>query len=303
MNIIYPDLLKQGDTIAVMSPSSYIEENDLIKACKYIQSRGYECYVHPQTLARYNQSAGTNEEKLDAFHDLVSDKNIKAVFFSTGGNRSLNWIDNIDWDLVKKNPKIYIGFSDITPITNLISANTNMVTYHGPNLRWFVAGNHNDTDANQCFDLLSGKTTQINLGDQVKNISNVKNILGQLIGGNFPNFQYLIHELDFENKILFLEDWNEEYSRTDRMLCNFKRQGVFNKISALVLGKFENMLDTGRPYGFSLDDMITEHVPEHIPVIFNAPFGHGNRLCTLPIGQTCHLNFDDNCVTLSFEND
>ena len=285
--------------IGVMSPSSYIEKDDLNNAVRFVEQLGYKTLIHSQTLSRQGQSAGTNEEKLNAFHNLVQNKDVKAIIFSTGGNRSLNWVDDIDWNLVKSNPKIMMGFSDITPILNLVTAKTGIITYHGPNLRWFIAGNYNALDTDQCFKTLSS----IQLSLELNNATLKKDVSGQLIGGNLPNFQYLINELNFENKVLFLEDWNEEYSRLDRMLCHLKRSDVFNKINALILGQFENMLDTGRPYGFDLHDMIAEHVPKNVPVIFNAPFGHGNRLCTLPIGQTCHLNFDDNCVTLSFDND
>jgi muramoyltetrapeptide carboxypeptidase len=289
----------------VMSPSSYIEEIDVQAGVSYLENRGYKVFVHPQTTARHNQSAGTNTEKLNAFHNLIKNPKIKAIIFSTGGNRALNWVDNIDWNLVKSNPKIMMGFSDITPILNLVTAKTGLVTYHGPNLRWFVASNYNATDAEQCFDMLLGKSHNLSFLRKQESSPSVRRDdnrgeKGQLIGGNLPNFQYLINDIDFNDKILFLEDWNEEYSRLDRVLCNMKRQGVFEKINALILGQFENMLDTGRPYGFSLTDMIAEHVPTDTPVIWNAPFGHGARLCTLPIGQTVEIETNNTGVVLHF---
>jgi len=296
--MITPPPLQSSDTIGVMAPSSYIDERDLRAAVKYVEGRGYKVYVHPQTLTRHNQSAGTNAKKLQAFHDLIKNPDIKAIIFATGGNRALNWVDNIDWNLVKSNPKIMMGFSDITPIINLAYQKTGLMTYHGPNLRWFMAGNYNQADADQCFSLLSGQGGALTLATQPIDLESSPPITGRLVGGNLPNFQYLIHDIDLDGAILFLEDWNEEYSRLERVLCHLKRQGVFNKINGLILGQFENMLDTGRPYGFTLRDMIAEHVPETCPVIWDAPFGHGKRLMTFPIGAHVQIEPNGNDVVL-----
>jgi muramoyltetrapeptide carboxypeptidase len=106
--------------------------------------------------------------------------------------------------------------------------------------------------------------------------------------------------VNLEGSILFLEDWNEEYSRLDRVFCHLKRQDVFKKINGLILGQFENLLDTGRPYGFTMKDMIAEHVPQTCPVIWNAPFGHGKRLITLPIGAEVSITMDNDVVKIGF---
>lgn len=266
--MIIPEPLQKNDTIGVMSPSSYLTEDDLQKAISVVEGYGYQVYIHPQTLNRFHQSAGTNDEKLQAFHDLIQNPDIKAIIFSTGGNRALHWVDQIDYDLVKANPKIIMGFSDVTVILNLINAKTGLRTFHGPNLRWFMVHENNKDDMEQCFDVL-GNPSQ---GDK------------NLIGGNASVIQYLLHDLNFNHKTLFLEDWNIETSRLDLMFCHFKRYGVFDDIDQLILGEFANLQDTGRPYGFTFDDMIAEHVPERVKVIKNAAFGHGDRLVTMPIG-------------------
>lgn len=272
--MIFPSALKIGDTIGVMSPSSYIKKDDLDKAVKIVEGYGYKIHVHAQTLAKHNQSAGINTEKLNAFHDLIKNPDIKAIIFSSGGNRAMHWVDDIDYDLVKSNPKIIMGFSDITSILNLVNARTGLVTFHGPTLRWFMVHQNNKMDIDQCFSVLNGNT------DTIKNIAPKCN----LMGGNAHIFQYLLNDVDLNGKTLFLEDWNIETSHLDLLFCHLKRQGVFKKINSLILGQFENLLDTGRPYGFTFDDIIAEHVPHDLPIIRNAPFGHGDRLMMMPIG-------------------
>tara|TARA_B100001750_G_C15361822_1_gene522620 strand:+ start:63 stop:866 length:804 start_codon:yes stop_codon:yes gene_type:complete len=267
--MIIPSPLSTGDTIGVMSPSSYITAQDLEKAKHIVESYGYKIYTHPQTLHKHHQSAGTSEDKLNAFHDLVRNPDIKAIIFSSGGNRALHWVDKIDFDLVKANPKIIMGFSDITSILNIVNAKTGLRTFHGPNLRWFTTHENNKEDIQQCFDILSNPST---------------NNTQHLVGGNASIMQYLVHDLDFAGKTLFLEDWNIETSHLDLIFRHFRRTGIFDQIDKLILGQFDNLLDTGRPYGFTIDDILVEHVPPNLSVTKNAPFGHGDRLITMPIG-------------------
>lgn len=273
--MIVPAPLKIGDTIGVMSPSSYIDETDLNAAVKIIEDRGYKVHVHPQTLVKHNQSAGTNAKKLDAFHDLVKNPDIDAIIFSTGGNRALHWVDDIDFDLVRDNPKIVMGFSDCTAPLNIINNKTGLVTFHGPCLRWFMVHTDNSEDTEQCFQTLSNPSKPHHFTNKTQ---------GELVGGNLSLLQYLINDINFNEKILFIEEWNTELSYLDRTFAHMRRQGVFDKINGLIIGQFDNLTDTGRPYGFSFDDIIAEHVPDNLPIIRNAPFGHGERLITLPIG-------------------
>jgi muramoyltetrapeptide carboxypeptidase len=273
--MICPDPLLPGDTIGVMSPSSFVEKNDLDEAVALVESYGYNLYVHPQTFNRHHQSAGTNEEKLNAFHDLIKNPNINAIVFSTGGNRALHWVDQIDYDLVKNNPKIIMGFSDTTSILNLIAVKSGLKTFHGPNLRWFMVHKDNSHDIKQCFTTLSNPSREFSYDG----------LSGTFVGGNASVIQYLINDIDLTGKILFLEDWNLESSHLDRIFMHMKRQNVFEKINGLILGQFDNLSDTGkRPYGFTLNDIITEHVPDSLPIVKNAPIGHSDRLITIPIG-------------------
>ena len=190
--MILPAPLKIGDTIGVMSPSSYITAEDLEASVKIIEARGYNVHVHPQTLTKHNQSAGTDTEKTDAFHDLIRDPNINAIFFSCGGNRALHWVDNIDFDLVRDNPKIIIGFSDCTAPLNIINAKTGLVTFHGPTLRWFMVHQDNVEDTEQCFDVLSNPNQKLSSSD--------------LIGGSFQSRDPLVKPKD-DGIVAFLRAW------------------------------------------------------------------------------------------------
>jgi muramoyltetrapeptide carboxypeptidase len=307
MKQITPPPLQKGDTIGVMAPSSFITREDVEASKAIIESYGYNVHIHPQTYDVLNQSAGLNEAKRDAFHDLIKNPKIKAIVFACGGNRAMHWVDMIDFDLVKANPKIIMGFSDCTVPLNIISARTGLVTYHGPTLRWFMVHEDNKQDIEQCFDVLSynfpakagiqNSNKKNWIPDQVGDI----NLDGVLIGGNVSLFQYLLDDIDYKDKILFLEGWNTEWSYLDRTFCAMKRHGAFDQIKGLLIGQFDNMMDTGRPYGFEMDAILAEHVPTSVPVFRDLPFGHGKRLITLPIGQEVDITIQNDNIVIASE--
>ena len=287
--MIKPPALKLGDTIGIMAPSSRVEKSD-IDACElFLHAHGFKTFVHPQTFERLHQSAGTNEQKRDALHDLVKNPDIAAIFFATGGNRALHLLDLLDFSLIRANPKIYMGFSDNTALLNAITARTGIVTYHGPTAKRLP------TTPQAEFNLrfLKGEEDTIPLtGAHILHKGHAE---GWLIGGNISLFQYLLHSGDMPDAtgaILFLEDCYEEWSRIDRDFCFLRRSGVLDKISGLVLGQFTHMVDTGTPFGFTFEDIIAEHTAGlKIPVLTNAPFGHDPVLnYIMPIGQKVGLS-------------
>jgi muramoyltetrapeptide carboxypeptidase len=285
MNTAY---LNPGDTIGLMAPSSYVERADIEKSKALLEARGYKIFIHEQTYARHHQSAGTHSEKLEALHTLYVDKNIKAIWAAGGGNRSLYLLNDIDYALIKKNPKPLIGFSDVTGLLNAIYAHTGAINIHAQVFKNL----HKNDCLETALDVLSGKSHSMNL--ESAQILNPGKTQGRLIGGNLSVFQYLVGTKDcpdLSGAILFLEDCGDEISRFDRMLAHLGRHGVFEKISGLVLGEFTDIQDTGRPFGFGLEDCLMENLKNRdIPVILKAPLGHGAQLSPLPVGGMAVLD-------------
>lgn len=281
-------LLQPGDTIGVMAPSSYVEREDIERSAKLLEERGYKVFIHPQTYEREHQSAGNHLQKSLAFQGLWMRDDIQAIWAAGGGNRALHLLGTINFEKLKGKPKALIGFSDVTALLNAVYAHTGIQTYHGPvfkNLHTYAQLDH-------CLDLLAGK--DITYPADAINIIRAGQAEGHLIGGNLSLFQYLpalLPDQLLENSILFLEECNEDLSKIDRMLAYLKQCGVFDSIKALIFGEFTNIQDTGRPFGYSLEDIIQEHTQTlDIPVIMQAPFGHGERLYTLPIGAMAKID-------------
>lgn len=291
MTLLIPPPLKKGDTIGVFAPSSYVERTDIESAAKIIEAQGYKVFIHPQTYERHNQSAGNHLQKSLAFQGLWQRPDISALWAAGGGNRALHLLDTINFERLKSKPKHLIGFSDVTALLNAVYANTGIQTIHGPVFKNLTKYK----ELPLLLSLLEGKEFSLSLIND--NIHFDGKSSGRLIGGNLSIFHYLPNTLpdNFSNDcILFLEDCNEEFSKIDRMFLHLKRTGFLSKVRGLLLGQFSNLTDSGRPFGFTFEDIINEYTEDlGIPVLKNLPFGHGADLYPLPVGKMVEINTEE----------
>lgn len=285
-------ILKPGDTIGVFSPSSALGSLDeLDPAISLLQKRGYKINIHPQTGAKLNQSAGTNDEKAKAFHDLLLNDEIDLIWASRGGNRASQFLELIDCDLWKKSGKKVIGYSDTTNLHCAALTQCDIPCVQGPLFREIGTSL---PDAQFEFLMAYLESGKLDYPLHEAEVISEGQVSGPLIGGTFFVLQNLIGTSYFPNTdgaILYLEDINEELSRIDRAFQHLKMALPFENLGGLMIGDFISPQDTGAPYGFSLDDIIFEHVKDFdFPVIKNIPFGHGDRLFALPFGQKATLS-------------
>ncbi|MBK7361277.1 MAG: LD-carboxypeptidase [Micavibrio sp.] len=292
-----PSPLRPGDTIGVMAPSSYVEKKDIEKSKALLEKKGYKVFIHPQTYERENQSAGTHLQKTLALQGLWQRADITAIWAAGGGNRAMHLLDSINFEAMKRKPKILIGFSDVTALLNAVTANTGIPTVHGPvfkNLPGYKQFDH-------LLDLLAGKKI-LYPWNKIKVLSPGK-AEGPLIGGNLSIFQYLPKTLPGEfwkDSLLFLEDCGEELSRVDRMLLHLRRSGILKDAAGIIMGQFTDSKDTGRPFGFTLEEIIREHTESlGVPVVMNAPFGHGKDLYAFPVGVKAALDTQKKTLKLT----
>ncbi len=288
--ILYPPPLHKGDVIGVMATSCHVARETILTATNFMEAEGYKIFVHEQTFNQHHQSAGTAQEKVDALHDLFSNKDVKAIIGARGGNRSSTMLDKLDYDLIRNNPKILIGYSDLTAPCNAITSKTGLVTFHGPLFRELPM----HQDYRMMIDVLCGKQTCLNLENCTFIQTSKNEIKGKIIGGNLSVLQGLIgtpYQPDFDGAILILEDVADHISRYDRMFCHLRNAGVLQNLSALIIGCFSDMKDSeSNPFGFTLRDIIEEHTSgATYPIIMDAPFGHEGILKTLPIGANATL--------------
>lgn len=286
-------VLSTGDLIGVMAPSSAVEREDIERSAAFLEEQGYNAYIHPQTYARNNQSAGTHQDKIEALHELYRTPDIKAIWAAGGGNRALHICDALDYELIKANPKPLIGFSDVTALLNSIYAHCGIHNLHAPVFKHL----HRHKHSTQTLELLSGNKDAQTLNLKKATVINDGYARGRIIGGNLSLFQYLPQTLprDFwKGGILVLEDCNEELSRIDRMLLHLRRLGIFKEVSAVLFGEFTDLKESGAPFGFNLREIIEEHVNGlNIPIAINTPVGHGENLYPLWVGKEYDLKIAD----------
>lgn len=292
-----PKKLQKGDTIALVSPSRWESEEIIDQIKTKIEELGFHVYIHPQNYLRDNQCAGTPEQAASAIHDVFQMQNINAIICLSGGNGALHLVDLIDYSILKKNPKIFIGYSDATSLLNAFNTKANMVTFHGPNGHKFT---HKDLPSHVADSFLSVTAGDVYEYD-VRDAETIKEgtAQGTLLGGNLSIFTNLIGTDDlpsFKGKILIIEDYRLTYRGVDRMLLHLKRSGILKECAGLVVGSLtadpaDYPNNRGVPFGKTPRDMVKDITEDlNIPVLFDVKFGHDKDLYTLPLGSKIELD-------------
>lgn len=291
--------LVPGDVIGIIAPSSLIESDQLDAGVAVLRDAGFGVSIHPQTLARCGQSAGTPIEKVAAFHEVFLDPSIRAVMAAGGGNRASQFLHLLDFSLIRSHPKLYIGFSDSTAPLAALAAKTGLVACHGPLVKTLPRLDHGALS--HLFALLKGgmspypmdATTCLTPGQaEGRAFGGTLSVLTSLIGTTYLP--------DLGGAILYLEDTGEELSRIDRMLWQLKTALPFQRLAGLVFGQFSLPEETGRPFCLSLEEVIREHTKDlDIPVVMNAPFGHAGVNYALPSGGLVSLTASPDRIKLA----
>jgi muramoyltetrapeptide carboxypeptidase len=219
---------------------------------------------------------------------MFRDPHIKAVFCARGGYGTTRLLDRIEYDLIRQNPKIIVGYSDITALLMAIQKRTGLITFHGPVIREFASGHQNNYDT--LIRLLSSdRPLKLNLAKGAVLIPGKAR--GSLMGGNLSLICHLIGTPflpSFDGSILFLEERGEALYRIDRMLTHLKLSGQLSGISGLVAGTFEKCGDPS-----TINRLLMEVLPGlDIPIATGLEVGHGHKNLALPLGLPTELDTD-----------
>ena len=300
MKVIKPKKLTKKDVIGVISPAS--SPNDLEKIEKgvnYLEGLGYRVEVG-QNVGKVNgYLAGTDEERLADLHSMFKNKNVKAIFNVRGGYGSGRLLSKINYGLIKRNPKIFVGYSDITALQMAFLKKTGLVTFAGPMVAVDFASNKVDPFTEENFWKIitsNRKIGKINNPNSEKFYTLTKGRgEGKLIGGNLALLISLFgtdYQPNFSNSLLLLEDIGEDPYRIDRMFYQLKYAKVFSKIKGIILGRFVDcyIKDKSQP-SLTLNDVISDYFEElKIPVLYNVKHGHIKENLTIPWGLKTKIN-------------
>lgn len=292
-----PKALRHGDLIGITAPAGSIwNKSHIEKIENILHDQGFKTKVGKTCYEQEGYLAGNDEMRANELMEFFEDKTIKGIVTMRGGWGCQRILDDLNYDTIRTNPKVIIGFSDITALVNAIYKHAGLVAYHGP------CGYSSWGDFT--MDCVK-KALVIGVPFTLKNPEEYKEetktwvsgkAQGPLIGGNLTVLTALIgtaHEPTWSNNILFLEEIGEEPYRVDRMLWQMKQAGVFTKVNGLVLGSFKNCQAEEPHKSFSLDDVFRQHFGEvDFPVYQGAAFGHIAPKFTLPIGVNAEIDAD-----------
>ncbi|MFQ9264218.1 MAG: S66 peptidase family protein [Clostridia bacterium] len=300
-----PQKLKIGDTIGVVAPSSPIIGNnieELNKAKEIVERSGFKVKYSKNLFSNTNGYSSTAKEKADDINEMFAEKQVKMIWCAKGGNNSNSTFEYLDYELIKKNPKIICGYSDITSITNMITEKTGLVTFSGTNFKT-ISTDETDFSYKQALNRFVNGSLELGTENEEYITIQEGKTSGELIGGNLSLIRGMVagkYSLDFTDKILFLEElgFETDPAGTSNNLYYMKQNGVFDKIKGLWIGNYEH------ESGISLEKIITDVLEGEykFPIIKSNNFGHIERKTVIPIGTKAEINTNEKVKIKLVEN-
>ncbi len=299
MKIIKPKKLEKGDLIGVISPASTPADLSKIEnGVNYLEKLGYRVEVGKNVGKEEGYLAGNDSERLSDFNEMFKNKNVKGVFSVRGGYGSGRLLDSLDFNLIKKNPKILVGYSDITALQLAIFKKTGLITFAGPMLATDFGGRINKYTEENFWKIITNnkKIGKLHNPREEKFFALTKGRAeGKILGGNLAVLASIMGTEffpDFKNTILLLEDIGEQPYRVDRLLNQLKLAKVFKQISGVILGRFVDCYETDKTKkSIELNSVIAHYFADmKIPVLYSFSHGHVKENLTIPLGVKSKIN-------------
>lgn len=294
-----PPYLKKGDKIALVCPAKKLPK-PIDHAIEILKEWGLEVIIGESVYASHHQFAGTDALRTKDIQRFLDDPAIKAIISGRGGYGTIRIIDDLDFTEFKKNPKWFVGFSDITVLLSHLIADSATQCIHAQMPYTF------DDSTEEALESLRrslfGSQQAYEYQSVFKNQIGVSS--GILIGGNLTLLTMLqgsVSEMDFDNKILFLEDVGEQEYGIDRMLRMLKRAGKLENLKGLIIGAFNEIEEEKISFGQTADEVIWEVVKHYkYPICFNFPTGHIDNNLSMVLGAEVELKVESNNVYFKY---
>jgi len=298
-----PVRLKKGDTVGVVAPAGVVDPEILEKGLGSLKRMGFFPVVAGHVCSRDRYFAGTDEERAGDLQTLFENPEVKGIFCARGGYGANRILSHLDPVVIRKNPKVFVGSSDITLLLLFLVQQCSLVAFHGP----MVAGNFGrypmSRSKTQFRAILSGDRKGKRLIARGARVFRSGTAEGKVTGGCLTLLCRSLGtpwEVKSRNRILLIEDVNEPLYRVDGMLWQLKQAGKFKGVRGIVFGEMVNCLPSSRTDGSFKDVLRDVFADSSFPILMDFPSGHGREMLTLPIGVSAKL--DAKAKTLDFEN-
>jgi len=302
-DVVRPPALLAGDTIGVVAPASNLKRDWFAAGVRELERLGFKVKYLDSIFEKGRFTAGSDRRRADEVNRMFADTEVKAIFAARGGYGSARILELLDNETISANPKIFMGYSDITTLLIFLYQKHNLVTFHGPMVAKDFRAGESHYDRYLLFRVLTRAEAAGEVNCAGTKILRSGVASGRLLGGCLPMITNSIgteYELDTRGAILFIEDYDSKPYRIDRMLTHLRLAGKFNEVRGLIFGEMIDCIQHP-DQGYTIDEVIEDCVGDlGIPVLFGLTAGHGelNNL-TLPLGVEVTLDCERGKLTIN----
>jgi len=297
----HPKKLKKGDTIAIVSTARKVSSKELAPAILFAKKMGLEVHLGKTIEAKYKQYAGDDSLRAQDFQNALDNPNIKAIWCARGGYGTIRMVDLLNFTQFTQQPKWIIGYSDVTVLHSHINR-FNIPTIHGQMCLEIEKRSKASRDTLQ--QALFADNPDISYSLDASLPCRFGTATGTLVGGNLSVLYSILDspsQIDWKDKVLFIEDLDEMLYHIDRMMQNLKRSGRLKNLAGLIVGGMSDMRDNTIGFGKTAPEIIFEAVQEYrYPVSFNFPAGHVKDNRALVFGKVVTFEVTQKQVHLSY---
>lgn len=309
-SLVKPERLRPGDTVAVVNPAGALySATDIRIVVERLEALGLRVRTGEHVLSRHAYFAGTDEERAEDLNRMLRDPQIRGIVATRGGWGSARILDRVDYDAIRADPKVIVGYSDVTALLNAVHHRTGLVTYHGPvgisPFTEFTAEHFRRV-------LFHGEAytleNPVRVGNDLTHTADRILTLtpgtarGRLLGGNLTVFTTILGSdfvPDTAGAIFFTEDIGEELYRVDRMLTQLALNGILDEVNGFVFGRCTNCGPGGGFASFTLEELLEQHTGGlGVPVWYGSMIGHIPDMFTLPVGLEVEVDAAVGTLTL-----
>lgn len=311
MTLIKPPRLREGDLIGLIAPSGHTSDESIAKAVARIESLGFKVALGNHLREVHGNYAGTVEQRLADLHAMFANPEIKALWCIRGGSGAISLLAHIDYRLIRANPKILLGYSDITALHLALLRHAGLVTFHGP----VASSTPSNYTTEHMLAVLMDPAPRYTIPMAMENARRASEephyairtvhagtASGRLIGGNLSMVAALAgtpYAADFTDSLLYIEEVNEAPYRIDRWMTQLDLAVGFNKAAGVIIGICDNCGPGQEDVSLTLDETLDVHLqPLTIPAVTGYSIGHIRNQFTLPVGVRATLDTERQTISL-----
>lgn len=300
---LYPRKLNRGDTVGIIAPCSPVGEDEVPACIEAIIKMGFKCKIADnlsKNLGGY--MAGTGKERAYWINEMFRDPEVDAIFCIRGGDGGTRAAPYIDLDIVRSNPKIFLGYSDVTTMHLLFNQSCGLVTFHGPMVASNMADGLNPISTEALWRCLNGDDIYEYRAPEGIPLKVLKpgRASGKIVGGNLSLLSAAVgtpYDPETEDSILFIEEVSEPINKIEKWMCHLKNAGKFDRCRGVVLGAFTDIHNYRNP---EYDEYcVIRDILEDVkcPVMYNISSGHCYPMVVIPLGSVCTMDTEKSSLT------